>query len=133
VSKASVTRLFVGAGLVVVGGFIVAIVALVVALLNGVVTIGGEDVVRIDGDAFGDMLVWILISGFLIGAGTIGAIAAWIGALFNTVQLDDKTWFVILLVLGLASFGWLAMIAYVLSGPDGRADTRAAGPVLPRR
>jgi hypothetical protein len=133
VSKASITRLFVGAGLVVVGGFIVAIVALVVALFNGVVTIGGEDVVKIDGAAFGDMLLWMVLSGVLIGAGTLGAIAAWIGALFNTVQLEDKTWFAILLVLGLASFGWLAMIAYVLAGPDGTRELGRAEPALPQR
>jgi hypothetical protein len=44
---------------------------------------------------------------------------AWIGALLNTAQLDDKTWFVVLLLLGLFSFGLLAMIAYVIAGPDG--------------
>jgi len=43
---------------------------------------------------------------------------AWIGALINTVAIDDKTWFVLLLVLGLLSFGLIAMIAYVIAGPD---------------
>jgi len=48
---------------------------------------------------------------------------SWIGALLNTIQLEDKTWFVLLLVLGLFSFGFVAMIAYVIAGPDG-ADPR---------
>jgi hypothetical protein len=43
---------------------------------------------------------------------------AWIGALFNTFRLDGKTWFVALLVLCLFSFGWVAMVAYVVAGPD---------------
>jgi hypothetical protein len=48
----------------------------------------------------------------------IGAVVAWVGALLNTAQLEDKTWFVVLLVLGLFSFGWLATAAYVIAGPD---------------
>ncbi|MGZ6256323.1 MAG: hypothetical protein ACXWMB_04840 [Candidatus Limnocylindria bacterium] len=39
--------------------------------------------------------------------------------LLNTAELADKTWFVILLVLGIFSFGLIAMIAYVIAGPDG--------------
>lgn len=56
--------------------------------------------------------------------GFIGGMVSWIGALLNTSQLTDKTWFVILLVLGLLSFGLVAMIAYVIGGPDGtRSDS----------
>jgi hypothetical protein len=51
--------------------------------------------------------------------GAIGGLVSWIGALLNTAQLEDKTWFIILLVLGLLSFGLFAMIAYVIAGPDG--------------
>jgi hypothetical protein len=51
--------------------------------------------------------------------GSIAGLVAWIGALINTAQLDDKAWFVVLLVLGLLSFGFVAMIAYVIAGPDG--------------
>ena len=46
-------------------------------------------------------------------------LSAWIGALVNTSALDDKTWFVILLVLGVLSFGFIPMLVYVLAGPDG--------------
>jgi hypothetical protein len=52
-------------------------------------------------------------------AGFVGGLVSWIGALLNTSQLEDKTWFVLLLVLGLFSFGLVAMIAYVIGGPDG--------------
>jgi hypothetical protein len=43
---------------------------------------------------------------------------AWIGALVNTAQLDDKVWFIVLLVLGIWNLGVIAMIAYVIAGPD---------------
>jgi uncharacterized membrane protein len=52
--------------------------------------------------------------------GFIGGLVSWIGALLNTAELQDKTWFVLLLVLGLLSFGLMAMIAYLIAGPDGK-------------
>jgi hypothetical protein len=54
----------------------------------------------------------------LIGA-AIAQFVAWLGAVLNTSRLQDKTWFVILLVTGLLSFGFIAMIVYVVAGPDG--------------
>ena len=63
-------------------------------------------------------LTWLVVGLVAIAAGAVAAIASWIGALLNTFRLDDKTWFVSLLVLGLCSFGWLAMAAYVVAGPD---------------
>jgi NO-binding membrane sensor protein with MHYT domain len=54
----------------------------------------------------------------LIAGGTVAGVATWIGALFNTARLDDKTWFILLLILGICSFGFVAMIAYVVAGPD---------------
>ena len=61
-----------------------------------------------------------------IVAGGIGQFVAWIGAVVNTSRLDDKTWFVVLLVLGLLSFGFIAMLVYVLAGPGGTAPPKEA-------
>ena len=126
-SKSSIGRLFIGAALAVVIGLVVALVAVIVAILNGAVSIGGPETFTINGDALGGMVVWMVVAGLLMGGGTIAAIISWVGALFNTAQLEDKTWFIVLLVLGLASFGWIAMIAYVVAGPDGTAR-RSASP-----
>ena len=46
---------------------------------------------------------------------------SWIGALLNTWQLESRTWFAVLLLLGIFNLGFFAMIAYLLVGPDGRA------------
>lgn len=54
---------------------------------------------------------------------------AWIGALVNTVQLPDKTWFAILLVMGLLSFGFIAMVIYVIAGPKDPESARQAAPL----
>jgi hypothetical protein len=121
-SKGTITRLFVGAILAVAVGLVVALATVVAALAGGVVTIGGPNVVTVDGGAFAGTLAWLVIASIVIACGAIAALASWIGALSNTVRLDDKTWFVLLLVLGLFSFGWVAMVAYVIAGPDGTTN-----------
>jgi len=118
-SKSTVTRLFVGAVLAELVGVLVALVAVVAALAAGVVTIGGPAVVTVNGPALGGTVPWLVLAWLAIAGGTLATIASWLGALSNTVQLDDKTWFVVLLVLGLFSLGWVAMVAYVFAGPDG--------------
>ena len=118
-SKSTVSKLFIGAALTMVVGVVVAIVVALAAIADGTVTFGGPDFVAIDGGAFAGTVVWLILAGLAITGAIVAGIVSWIGALLNTVQLEDKTWFIILLVLGLFSFGWLAMIAYVLAGPDG--------------
>lgn len=117
-SKAAITRLFVGAIVAVVVGLVIACGAVVAALAGGVVTVGGPAVVSVNGAAFAGTLGWLILALLAIAGGALAAIASWIGALLNTVQLEDKTWFVALLVLGLFSLGWVAMAAYVYAGPD---------------
>lgn len=126
-SKAMITRLFAAGCVAFVAGLVVGLAALVVALVNGAISLGGPNVVTVNGDVFGGMLVWLAIAILLAAVGWVAAVASWIGALLNTIQLDDKTWFVALLALGLISFGWVAMVAYVIAGPDSTRRTEAAG------
>ena len=117
-SKPIITALFAAAIVTVVTGFAIGVVAMVAALAGGAVTIGGPDVIRFDEGPLAGMLAWLAIASLVMAAGSITALLAWLGALLNTARLDDKTWFVVLLVLGLFSFGWIALIAYVMAGPD---------------
>lgn len=130
-SKPTVTRLFIGAVLVVVVGLLVAFAAIVAALAGGAITLGGSAVVNVNGDAFAGVLVWLAIALLAIAAGSLAAIASWIGALLNTFQLEDKTWFVVLLVLGVFSLGWVAMAAYVFAGPDAMSPGMGRSGVVP--
>jgi len=130
-SKSAITKLFVAAVIAVVAGIVVAVSAGVAALANGAVTIGGPTVVTVDGHAFAGTLGWFVVGGLAIAGGSLAALASWIGALLNTVQLDDKTWFVALLVAGLVSIGWVATAAYILAGPDSTREHRAAGGIAP--
>ena len=118
-SKPSVTRLFI-ASLITAGvGAGVAIASIWTAIANDVFVMRGADIIGIQGSG----LAWVLLGVALAGAitftaGLIGGFVSWIGALLATAQLQRKTWFVSLLVLGSFNLGFLGLIAYVIAGPD---------------
>jgi hypothetical protein len=118
-SKATVTRLFVGAIVAIAAGVVLVLAAVWAAFAGGMIVVGGPDVLAVNGGSATWTVLGLVIVGTLaIIGGAIAALLSWIGALLNTVRLEDKTWFAFLLVLGLLSFGVVAMIAYVLAGPD---------------
>ena len=119
-SKATVTWLFAAGVLAMIAGVVLWLIAAFVALGGGVFTFGGPAVVTFNGGPSAWLLVALGILGFLaFTGGAIAGLVAWIGALLNTIKLEDKTWFILLLVLGLFSFGFVAMVVYVFVGPDG--------------
>lgn len=124
-SKAAITRLFLAGVAAAAIGALVVLVAVASALASGLLVLGGPAVVALNGSVAWSLVAPLLIGSVAIGAGAIAGVISWVGALLNTVRLEDRTWFAALLVLGLCSFGWLAMVAYVLAGPDG--TSRAAG------
>ena len=114
-SKSTVTKLFIGAAIAAVAGSILAIA-------NDVFILSGSDIVGIRGGA----VAWATLGlGVVGGVAVVGALIAglvsWIGALLNTWQLESRTWFAVLLLLGIFNFGIVAMIGYVIAGPDGSA------------
>jgi hypothetical protein len=119
-TKVTVTKFFVGGLVAAFAGLFLAIVAVWAAFASGEFVLDGSDVTGAQLTAFGwSMTGLIVLGGFAIVGGAIAGLVAWIGALINTAQLEDKAWFVLLLVLGLLSFGFIAMVAYVIAGPDG--------------
>jgi MFS family permease len=126
VSKATVTRLFVGSVIAGIAGAILAIAGVWIAIASDVFVMNGNDVVGVRGSTLAWSMLGLGVVGALAFAGAmIGGLVSWIGALLNTSQLESKTWFLVLLLLGIFSFGLIAMIAYVVAGPDG---TRHAAP-----
>jgi hypothetical protein len=125
-SKATVTRLFLGSLIAFGAGALVAVFAIALAMANDVFVMDGNDIAAIQGGALGWALIGLTILGGLAAAGgVIAGFVAWIGAVLNTWQLENKGWFVALLLLGIFNFGFLAMIAYVIAGPDGKAVAAA--------
>ncbi len=124
-SKSTITRIFFGSLISVVAGAIIALIAVALAFANNVFVMNGWTVVDVRPSPLAVALLGLGIVGALaIMGGAIGGLIAWIGALLNTAQLESKTWFVVLLLLGIFNVGVLGMIAYVIAGPDG-ANRRA--------
>jgi hypothetical protein len=77
------------------------------------------------------MIAVAAIAVVVMAAAAAAQFVAWIGAVLNTAQLVDKTWFVVLLVAGLVSLGFVATLAYVLAGPDGEKTDPVPGACAP--
>ena len=125
-SKKNVTRLFVAAIVTVGAGLVLGFAALGTALATDAIDFGGSYVIDVNGGPGAWTALGLVIVGSLvILSGTVAAVVSWLGALLNTWQLEDKMWFWSLLALGLLGFGVVAMIAYVVAGPDGTKQTVA--------
>lgn len=137
-TKATITRMWIAGLIVLVAGLLVGGISVGLMLAFGgtftpAATGNGQEFVpRLDG--FFWTTVGFTVVGFTIAVvGGIIQLAAWIGALVNTYQIEDKAWFIGLLIgglLGLGSgiIGFAAMVAYLVAGPDG---VRAQAPQTP--
>lgn len=119
-SKPTITRLFVGSLIAFVGGLVLFCAAAILAIASSSLVMNGPDVTGLQPTTFAWSMVAVAAVAVLVMVGAaIGQFVAWIGAVINTARLEDKMWFILLLVLGLMSFGFIAMLIYVIVGPDG--------------
>lgn len=130
--KTTVTRLFFASLIAFAAGAIVSMLAIALAIANNVFVMDGNDIAAIQGGA----LAWVLLGlgvlgGLAAAGGVITGFIAWIGAVLNTWQLDSKAWFVALVLTGIFSFGFIAMLIYVFVGPDGKAAATARAATAP--
>src|SRR5262245_29055682 len=114
-SKSTITRLFVG-------GILAFAVGL--ALVPAAVWAGISSNVALT-------VTLVVVGSLALIAGAVAVVVSWIGALFNTVKLDDKAWFASLVALTVFGMGVLAMVAYVLAGPDSTSQSRAGAGIVP--
>jgi hypothetical protein len=119
-SKTTVTRLFIGAGLAMIAGAILFVAAVAIAIGANTFVMSGSDIVGLRGSP----LAWASLAIGVVGTlafvgGTIAGLVSWIGALLGTWQLESKAWFIGLLLLGIFNLGFFAMVAYLLAGPGG--------------
>ncbi len=118
-SKSTVTKLFIGSALAGIAGAILGGTAVAIAVANDVFVMNGQNIVGVQGGTLAWSMLGVgVVGGLAIVGAMIGGLVSWIGALLNTSQLESKTWFLVLLLLGIFSFGLFAMIAYVIAGPD---------------
>jgi hypothetical protein len=119
-TKSLVVKLFWGSLIGLVAGFILMGITFALAISNDIFIMSGPDVTGIKSG----ILPWILLglmglAMLLLLFAAVAHFVAWIGAVLNTAQLPDKTWFVVLLVVGLLGLVFIATVAYVIAGPDG--------------
>jgi hypothetical protein len=130
--KTTVTRLFIGSLIAFGAGAIVSILAIALAIANNVFVMDGNDIVAIQGGAPAWALLGLALLGVITAVGgVIAGFIAWIGAVLNTWQLESKAWFVALVLTGIFNFGFIAMVIYVIAGPDGKAARTAQPAGLP--
>ena len=128
-TKPAITRLFIGSIAAFVAAIVLGIFACTWAFANGVFQLDGPDVIGLNSSTTTWWMIGLLVvAGLVVLGSMIGGLVSWIGALLNTSRLDDKTWFILLLVLGLLSFGLVAMVLYVIAGPDGTVVTHSREP-----
>jgi hypothetical protein len=121
-TKSTVTKIFVGSLIAIASGLVLFVVAGLVAYGNNSFVMNGPDVVGVKPTLFGSTMVALAALGIIVMAGAaIAQLVAWVGAVLNTALLENKTWFIVLLLTGLLSFGFIAMIIYLIVGPDGTA------------
>jgi hypothetical protein len=123
VTKRTVTRVFVASLITAAAGAILAFIAIALGIANDIFVMSGNDVTGIRQTPLAmSLLVFVVVGVLTVIGGAIAGLIAWIGALLNTWQLESKTWFAVLLLTGIFNFGFIAMVAYVIAGPDGRAS-----------
>jgi hypothetical protein len=139
--KTMIRKLFVGSLIALAGGLVLLAVAGGLAVANSSLVKNGPDVTAIHATPLGWVMIGLAgVAILVLVAAAITQFVAWVGAVINTAQLEDKTWFIVLLVTGLLSFGFIAMIVYLIAGPEDPqpitavpAITKAASPDLRSR
>ena len=133
-SKSTVVRTWLGGLIALAAGLV--FMAFSIALMLGY---GGTFTQSADGQVYDfvpklDGFFWATIVGIVFGCllaaiGGLVQFVAWIGAMFNSFQLEDKAWFAVLLAGGLIGLvfgpiGFAAMVAYVIAAPDGQIASK---------
>jgi len=128
-SKSTITKLFVTCLIAcITGGILVALGWF--AFPDDVFIKIGSQVTGIHATTFAWAMVAVGAAGAIaLGVAAVCGLAAWIGALLNTSTLERKRWFIALAVLQVVNLGLLAVIAYIVAGPDGTRRPTPA-PVL---
>ena len=117
--RSTVSKLFFGSLIAAVGGLVMCVVAVIVAATTDGLIMRGPDVVGVHSNGAGVAVVVVAVLSMLLLLGAaVAQFVAWIGGVINTAALSDKTWFVVLLVVGLLGFVLVANILYLAARPD---------------
>ena len=131
-SKQMIARLFFGSLAAFLGSMLVAAAAVLVAVNREVFIMNGPDVVGVrSGTGSWAALTLGVLAVILLLTSAVGGFVSWVGALAATGSRTDKSWFIVLLVLGLLSIGFLATLIYLVAGPPDELERAAPSVVDP--
>jgi hypothetical protein len=129
-SRSVIAKLFYGSLIAFVAAILVIVVAAAILLSSSSLVMDGPDVVGVRspyGWPVAVFAVFAVLAAFVIIGASVAQFVAWIGMLLESAPLENKTWFVVLLVAGLLGFGLITMLVYLLAAPDpGRVAVPAA-------
>ena len=127
--KSTITQLFFWSLLALVAGLVLMFVTAFAGYFNGAFVMRGADGAGIQATPEG-VAAAILgsVALTLVIGGGIGQLIAWIGAMVATARAGFTGWFLVLLLLGVAGLEFVAMVVYVVAGPDEYAYPRSWRP-----
>ena len=129
--KRAITRLFLGSLAGIVAGLALLAVGGGLAYANDLLLMRGPDVVGLRITPWAWVLLGLAAMGVVVAvAAAIGVLASWVAALVGTAQLENKAWFLLLLITGLVSVGLLGMVIYLAAGPDDQPTRRTSQRML---
>src|SRR5215207_695338 len=115
-TKSLIVKLFWGSLIGLAAGLVLVGVTAVLAISNDIFVMSGPDVTGIKSGMLWWTSLGLLVLAMLISLFAAAAhFVAWIGAVLNTAHLPDKTWCVVLLVVGLLGLVLIATAAYVIA------------------
>jgi hypothetical protein len=119
-TRSMIVKLFWGSLIGLVAGLMLMGITVALAINNHIFVMSGPDVTGIKSGALSWTLLGLMgLAVLLLLFAAVAHFVAWIGAVLNTAHLSDKTWCVVLLVVGLLGLVFIATVAYVIAGPDG--------------
>jgi hypothetical protein len=131
-TKSMIVKLFWGSLIGLVAGLVLMGITVALAINNHIFVMSGPDVTGIKSGALSWTLLGLMgLAVLLLLFAAVAHFVAWIGAVLNTAHLPDKTWCVVLLVVGLLGLVFIATVAYVIAGPDGLKAKEQASALPP--
>ncbi len=105
ITRSLIVKFFWGSIIGLVAGLVLVGVTAALAISNDVFVMSGPDVTGTRSGVLSWTLLGLMaLAVFVLLLAAAAHFMAWIGAVLNTAHLPDKTWLVVLLVVGLLGF-----------------------------
>lgn len=119
-SRSVIAKLFYGSLAAIVLAIVLITVAVGLVIATSSLLMDGRDVVGVRAPFGGVLFALAALASLILIVASVAQLVAWVGALIETAALENKTWFVVLLVTGILGLVLVPMLVYLLAEPDPR-------------